>query len=125
MAQPKKKDNVTRNLVIGMVTLVVVVGVAVSFGSNIAKKNAATPSAVVKSEGSGIVFNKDVASVPKLDIWEDFQCPVCQQFEAANGQQIESWINQKKVKVVYHILSFIGNESAYEANAAACNKSMR
>ena len=30
MAQ--KKDNVTRNLVIGMISLVVVVGVAVSFG---------------------------------------------------------------------------------------------
>jgi len=118
---PKKRDNGTRNLVIGMVALVVVVAVAVSFGSNRAKTNAATPSSVEKSEGYGIVFNKGLTSVPKLDIWEDFQCPVCRNFEAVNGKQIQDWIAQKKVKVVFHVLSFIGAESAYLANGAACS----
>jgi len=120
MAAPKKKDNVTRNLVIGMVALVIGVAVAVSFTSNKAKENAATPSSVEKSEGYGIVFNKDVTGVPKLDIWEDFQCPVCRNFEAVNNKQITEWINAKKVVAVFHPLSFIGAESAYMANAAAC-----
>ena len=44
----KPKDNVTRNLVIGMVVLVLAVGVGVSFSSNKAKTNAATPSSVEK-----------------------------------------------------------------------------
>ena len=121
MATSKKKDNGTRNLVIGMVALVVVVAVAVSFGSNRAKSSAATPSSVEKSEGYGIVFNKELSNVPKLDIWEDFQCPVCRNFEAVNGKQIQDWIAQKKVKVVFHVLSFIGAESAYLANGAACS----
>lgn len=116
----KPKDNVTRNLVIGMVALVVFVGVAVSFTSNKAKENAATPSSVEKSEGYGIVFNKGLAGVPKIDIWEDFQCPVCRDFEAANNKQIQDWIENKKVVAVFHPLSFIGAESAYMANAAAC-----
>mgnify|MGYP000320090001 CR=1 FL=1 len=120
MAAPKKKDNVTRNLVIGMVALVIGVAVAVSFTSNKAKENAATPSSVEKSEGYGIVFNKGVTGVPKLDIWEDFQCPVCRNFEAVNNKQITEWINAKKVVAVFHPLSFIGAESAYMANAAAC-----
>ena len=120
MAAPKKKDNVTRNLVIGMVALVIGVAVAVSFTSNKAKENAATPSSVEKSEGYGIVFNKGVAGVPKLDIWEDFQCPVCRNFESVNNKQITEWINAKKVVAVFHPLSFIGAESAYMANAAAC-----
>jgi len=116
-----KKDNVTRNLVIGMVLLVVAVGVGVSFSSSKAKESAATPSSVEKSEGYGITFNKGLAGVPKIDIWEDFQCPVCRDFEAVNNKQINEWINSKKVVAVFHPLSFIGAESAYMANAAACS----
>jgi protein-disulfide isomerase len=121
MSTPKKKDNVTRNLVIGMIALVVVVGATVSFTSNKAKTNAATPSSVEKSEGYGITFNKGLSGVPKLDIWEDFQCPVCHDFEAVNNAQLNSWITSKKVVAVFHPLSFIGAESAYMANAAACS----
>lgn len=120
MATPKKKDNVTRNLVIGMIALVVVVGVTVGFTSNKAKENAATPSSVEKSEGYGIVFNKGVTGVPKVDIWEDFQCPVCRNFEAVNNKQLNEWINKKEIVAVFHPLSFIGAESAYMANASAC-----
>ena len=53
MATPKKdpkKDNVTRNLVIGMIALVVLVTVGVSFSSNKAKENVATPASVDKAE---------------------------------------------------------------------------
>ena len=117
----KPKDNVTRNLVIGMIVLVLAVGVGVSFSSNKAKTNAATPSSVEKSEGYGITFNKGLTGVPKLDIWEDFQCPICRNFEAVNNKQINDWITSKKVVAVFHPLSFIGAESAYLANAAACS----
>ena len=120
MAKPEKKDNVTRNLVVGMVALVLVVAVAVSFGSNQAKENAKTPALVEKSEGYGIVFNKELTGVPKIDIWEDFQCPVCARFEQTNGAYIEKLIEEKKAKVVFHTLSFLGPESSLAANAAAC-----
>jgi len=120
MAKPEKKDNVTRNLVLGMVALVMIVGVAISFGTNRSNTNAVIPASVEKSEGYGIVFNKELSGVPKIDIWEDFQCPVCRNFEAINAKQIKDWIDAKKVTVVFHPLSFIGAESAYMANAAAC-----
>ncbi len=125
MAKPdkkpeKKKDNVTRNLVIGMVSLVLVVGVGVSYSTNRADSNASVPASVEKSEGYGIVFNKELTGVPKIDIWEDFRCPVCRNFEAINAKQVKEWIDAKKATVVFHPLSFIGAESAYMANAAAC-----
>ena len=121
MATAKKKDNVTRNLVTGMVVSVVAVTVGVSLSSNKAKESAAVPSSVDKAEGYGIVFNKGLADVPKIDIWEDFQCPVCRDFEVVNNKQIREWIEAKKVTAVFHPLSFIGAESAYMANAAACS----
>lgn len=119
-ADKPKKDNVTRNFVVGMVSLVLIVGVVVSFATNRSQSGAVTPALVEKSEGYGIVFNKELTGVPKIDIWEDFQCPVCRNFEVINAKQVTEWIDAKKATVVFHPLSFLGAESAYMANAAAC-----
>jgi protein-disulfide isomerase len=113
-------DKVTRNLVIGMVALVVVVGASFSYFGSKGSTTAAIPSSVSKTDGYGIVFNADVPNIPTIDVYEDFQCPVCARFEAINGITLEKAIEEKKAKVVYHTLSFLGTESVLAANAAAC-----
>ena len=118
---PKGPDNVTRNLVIGMVALVVAVGAIFSVISNRENTSAALPSSVSQDDGYGIVFNGDLTGVPVVDIWEDFQCPVCARFTQTNGDYIEKLIEEKKAKVVFHTLSFLGPESVLAANAAACS----
>jgi len=117
---PKGSDNTTRNLVIGMVVLVVAVGAIFSILSNKSNSSAALPSSVSKADGYGIVFNGDLKGVPVVDIWEDFQCPVCARFEQTNSAYIEKVIQEKKAKVVFHTLSFLGPESSLAANAGAC-----
>ncbi|MGI9144143.1 MAG: DsbA family protein [Candidatus Planktophila sp.] len=117
---PKGPDNTTRNLVIGMVVLVVAVGAIFSVLSNKENTSAALPSSVSKADGYGIVFNGDLTGVPVVDIWEDFQCPVCARFEQTNSDYLEKIIQEKKAKVVFHTLSFLGPESSLTANAAAC-----
>lgn len=119
MAKQSGGDKITRYIVIGMVLFVVAVGLAFSLMGN-KTSNGAFPSSVSKSEGYGIVFNGDLAGVPKVDVWEDLQCPVCKQFEATNGDYIKTIITEKKAKVIFHILSFIGPESILAANATAC-----
>ena len=74
MSKQQGGDKVTRYIVIGMVVFIVAVGVIFSFVSS-SSKAAPYPSIVSKSEGYGIVFNGDLKSVPKVDIWEDMQCP--------------------------------------------------
>ena len=113
-------DKFTRNLVIGMVALVVIVGAGFSYFGSKGSTTAAIPSSVSKTDGYGIVFNKDVKNVPTVDVYEDFQCPVCQRFEAINGKTLQTAIADKKAKVVFHIVSFLGTESILAANAAAC-----
>jgi protein-disulfide isomerase len=120
MAQKSGGDKVTRNLVIGMVIFVVVVGTVFSVMSN-KSKTAAIPSTVSKADGYGIVFNSDVKG-KTVDIWEDLQCPVCKQFESVNGAYIKDLVNSKKAKVVFHVLSFIGTESVLAANSVACSQ---
>jgi protein-disulfide isomerase len=114
-----KKEKGMRGLVIGMVLFVVVVGVAFSLYSNRSNSSASIPSSVSEADGYGIVFN--AAAKPQVDIWEDFQCPICQRFESINNSYLNEIAQGGKAKVVFHPMSFIGAESILAANAAACS----
>ena len=128
--QAKSGDNVTRWIVIAMVSLVVVTGVVFSMLSQNNKQNeslaaldgfkakAAFASTIDLDNGSAITFNP---GLPKtIDVWEDPQCPVCKYFEDANGEYIDSLIREKKATVRFHVLSFLGDESVRAANASFC-----
>jgi protein-disulfide isomerase len=124
-------DPFTRWLVIGMVTLVVVVGAVFSLTSEKSAKNAAFTAldsfqsvgdikgAVDSTAGDGIVFNAGLPT--KVDVFEDFQCPICKLFEDPIGGYLTSLITEKKAQVTYHPLSFLGNGSKYDESIAAAN----
>jgi protein-disulfide isomerase len=113
-----KGDKTTRNLVVGMILLVVVAGAGAALASNHAVKSASKPSAVESTDGDGIGFN---TSAPvKVDFYEDFQCPHCRDFEAVNNVYINKIITDGKIHAVFHPMSFIGNESVLTAAASAC-----
>ena len=118
MAANSGPDKGTRNLVIGMVLFIVAVGIIFSFISNRASSNFAIPAAVSEADGYGIVLNP--TATPTIDVWVDYQCPACRTFEVLNGGYLNEVIAQKKAKVVFHPLTFIGAESIIAANAAAC-----
>lgn len=111
-------DKGTRNLVIGMVAFIVVVGVAFSLISNRASSTAAVPATVSEADGYGIVLNPEVT--PTIDVYVDYQCQACKFFEIINGGYLNDVIAQKKAKLVVHPMSFIGPESVLAANAVAC-----
>lgn len=118
MAANSGSDKGTRNLVIAMVAFIMAVGIIFSFISNRASSNFAIPAAVSEADGYGIVLNPTVT--PTIDVWVDYQCPACRTFEVLNGGYLNEVIAQKKAKVVFHPLTFIGAESIIAANAAAC-----
>jgi protein-disulfide isomerase len=118
MAPTSGGDKGTRNLVIVMISLIVVVGVVFSLISNPSNSTAAIPATVSEADGYGIVLNPE--STPKIDVYVDYQCPACRAFEIINGGYLNEVIAQKKAKVVFHPMSFIGPESVLAANSAAC-----
>jgi protein-disulfide isomerase len=111
-------DKGTRNLVIVMISFIVVVGVVFSLISSRSNSTAAIPATVSEAEGYGIVLNPE--STPKIDVYVDYQCPACRVFEIINGGYLNEVIAQKKAKVVFHPMTFIGPESVLAANSAAC-----
>jgi protein-disulfide isomerase len=76
--------------------------------------------------GKGIVVNPGApSSVPTMDLYVDYQCPVCAAFERRFGQQVTQLADQNQVRLVVHTLSFLddnlNNDSSLRAaNAAAC-----
>ncbi|MFM8961548.1 MAG: DsbA family protein [Actinomycetota bacterium] len=132
--QKPKGDTLTRNLVLGMVGFVILIlGVFTvldrqsgsSTESPLAIENLDTSSlgeplvgTVSETNDYGIVFNPDATL--QIDIWEDFQCPYCNFFEKANGSYVDELIRSKEAKVVYHMASFLGQESVRASNASYC-----
>ena len=120
----KGNDKVARILVISMIALVVIAGIGITvLKKNQSVPNITHPTIATKSTGWGLTFNEKAK--PTIDVWEDFQCPVCKQFESINGQTLAQIASTGKAKVVYHTLSFIDTNlnkkgSHYSANAAAC-----
>ena len=115
-----KRDNFTRNLVVAVVVGVVLLMLVPTLVSKKSDNSAAIPAIASVKDGYGISFNTDLASAPKIDIYEDFQCPYCAGFEGLTGEYIDGLIKNKEAKVVYHLMSFIGLESLSAANAAGC-----
>jgi protein-disulfide isomerase len=115
------KDNFTRYLVIGVVVAVVAIMVVPTVISKNRTVSQVIPATVSEDNGYAISFNTEDETLPVVDIYEDFQCPICQQFEGLNGEYINSLITEKKAAVRFNILSFLGTESVLAANAAACS----
>lgn len=86
---------------------------------------AAAPDYPVRRDGAVVVAGKDDARLT-LDVYEDFLCPICREFEEANTGSIEEKIRDGSVRVRYHIVAILNNRSnppGYSldsANAALC-----
>ena len=125
MAANNSGDKGLRAIVIGMILFVLAITGVFIYLDKKPVTNALAPASISKVDGSGLVFNPKAK--PQIDIWEDFQCPACRDFEAINNEYLKKIIAEGKAKVVYHPLTFIGarstmgfNESIIAANAAAC-----
>ncbi|MDL4821593.1 DsbA family protein [Actinomadura opuntiae] len=79
-----------------------------------------------QSDGS-ILMAKAGVTKPELEIFEDFQCPICKQFESATGSTVQQLAAEGKVKVVYRPFHLFGQQkdpvktnSLRSAEAALC-----
>ncbi len=129
---PRKEegDKVTRWIVISMVALVVITAGVVSLFSQDSETSedlsaldgfsvsAPVQSVVSDADDKAIVFNQGAPL--KLSIWEDFQCPVCKQFEANIGAYVKDLVRSGEAEVAFHTASFLGPESRRAANAGYC-----
>ena len=102
--------------VVLVVALVVVVVVQTQRTSTSA--DAATPPGVT----DGYAFAVGSADAPvTMDVYEDFQCPVCAQLEETSGATIAQLVDEGTVQVRYHGMAFLDRASTTRYSTRALN----
>lgn len=130
LATIKPKDGPSKGLIGGVIAAVIVVAIVVAVFVTQANKSdssvtgAAVPTGGTKG-GNGLRAYPDVkltAKAPTVDIYEDFQCPICNDLEKANGEQILADAKSGKIKLVWHLMTFLeDNMKNQPASTIAAN----
>jgi protein-disulfide isomerase len=122
--EQKRKDARERTLWVNgslavVVVLVTLVGIGVQSGrAKIAGSLFATNAKVT----TGVVFGK--AAAAKVDIYEDFQCPNCRDFENAVGATMDADVRANRAQVHYHPLAILDSSSNNSYSSRAANASI-
>jgi protein-disulfide isomerase len=120
----KKRRNRILGITSGVVVLLlvaVVVALAVRGGSS--SSTVAVPPGL--SADGGIVTGQDTAA-HTVAIYQDYQCPICKQFDASVGPWLEQQRDAGTTKIEYRPISILDQQSGgtkystRSASAAAC-----
>ncbi|MDP9168285.1 MAG: thioredoxin domain-containing protein, partial [Actinomycetota bacterium] len=90
-----------------VVILVSLIGIGVQAGR---AKVTVVSSATNASVTNGVVYGKAAAAT--VDIYEDFQCPHCLQFEQQVATQLDKDVVANLAQVRFHTLSFLDADSS-------------
>jgi protein-disulfide isomerase len=108
-----------------MVTGIVVAVLAIAVGAGLIVQQARQTSAQASAPPAGLVNGAIVVGQTDapvtLTLYEDFQCPVCKQFEELNAKQLKTWIADGTVKVDYRPVAFLDRASTDRYSTRALN----
>ena len=110
-------------VVVLAVVVAIVIGNNSKSGSSVAQS---VPAGVVGGTGGGILVNAtSKPNAPTLDVYADYQCPICGKFEKQFGPSIVALAKAGQIKYVAHMMTFLdinlkNDSSARATNAAAC-----
>ncbi|GGB40234.1 hypothetical protein GCM10011492_33790 [Flexivirga endophytica] len=113
LAASKPKDGPSKGLIGGIIAAVIVVVVIVAVFVTQANKSSSFAGSVPKGgtdNADGLRAYPDVklkSGAPTVDLYEDFQCPICNDLEKSNGEQILKMAKDGQVKVVWHLMTFL------------------
>lgn len=113
LAASKPKDGPSKGLIGGIIAAVIVVAVVVAVFVTQANKSGSYGGPVPKggsSNAEGLRAYPDVklkSGAPTVDIYEDFQCPICNNLEKTNGDQILQMAKAGQIKLQWYLMTFL------------------
>jgi protein-disulfide isomerase len=128
MKEQQRKERMRNLMVVGAVVLaVLLIGVTMFVISS----NKDTTGQAVSSSGTpqnltgdyNVVVGKSDAPTT-IKVYEDFQCPICNDLEKATGAKLAQAVADGKVKVDYHMVSFLDRASTTAYSSRALNAAM-
>lgn len=116
-ASEKRRQRII-NISIGAVVAIVVVAlvggawISSRDSTDEADAEAKVPTGVLPASSDyayGVEIAADAPGKPVLEVWADFQCPACAQFEALFSETIEKMANDEDARVIWRSTSFLDN----------------
>ena len=127
-AERRRKQITIGTAVIGVVALAAGIGIAIQAAKHdqpyLAPTAAVVDAQAKSSKDLGIQIGSADAPVT-MNVFEDFRCPICKEVEAAVEPTYKQYVEDGKLKVIYHPARVLdgnkgGKGSLNGANAAAC-----
>lgn len=129
-ADKRQRNLITVAIVVIVIGLIAAAGWAVKTTSdqNAAETKAVTPPGSTKDYG--VVYTPEDAGASaealeenpepvKVVLYEDLQCPVCRDFEAAYAADFEELVKSGEISIEYRLLNFLERNSANEYSTRA------
>jgi protein-disulfide isomerase len=122
-SQPAKAATATRKrlpvvIAVGVIIAAAVVGIALQSQRTAKPKPVVTPAHELGPSGSEV--RGDPNAKVLVEVFGDFQCPACKDWDLATSATITNLVSSGRVRFAYYPLSFIGPESERAAAASIC-----
>lgn len=105
--------------VVGVLALLIAIGLVIqSHRDTTGQAVQKTPHGVTSDQGV-LVGKKDAPHT--VVVYEDFQCPICNEFEQATSAKVHAGIKAGRINVEYRMVSFLDRASKNEYSSRAAN----
>jgi protein-disulfide isomerase len=115
-AEQRRRSLLVGGVVVAAIAVVVAIGIAV-------QSNRDTTGPVVIPSGAVdkyTIVRGDANAPVTMDLYEDFQCPVCKAYEGFLGDTYTKNVDAGKLRIVYHPMAFLDEYSSRSLETAAC-----
>jgi protein-disulfide isomerase len=113
-AARRKRTAAVVGAVVAVLVIALGVGVLVQSQRDRSRTNpaaaSADPGGTTGTAHQDIVVGKAAAPVT-VTVYEDFQCPICRDFEQQSGATLRSYVDQGTVRLVYRPIAFLDRAS--------------
>ncbi|MDX6358548.1 MAG: hypothetical protein QOH37_1602 [Nocardioidaceae bacterium] len=123
MREQQRRERNRNVMVVGAVVAAIVLIVGVLFYVQSTRDRSGLAATEVPGNLTGdYSVTIGQSSAPRtIKLYEDFQCPICAEFEASTSAQVDAAIAAGRVKVEYHLVSFLDPRSANAYSSRALN----
>ncbi|MBU8859194.1 MULTISPECIES: thioredoxin domain-containing protein [unclassified Micromonospora] len=110
IAREKRRKRTLWTSIAAVLVLVIAGGIGWAvYSSQKSDEFTAPPGA--NDAGTGIVLGTGPVTI---DLYEDYLCPACKQFQQVNGETLNQLVDEGKVKLVFHPVAFLNRFSTTE-----------